>query len=76
MIQLNQDIQQCDLMLKLFLFLKIFFHINDCSISLLENSIIPKQTKILKNAFKRTNGNRDCEPFTLIIKTPETPFFA
>ncbi|CAF2615896.1 unnamed protein product [Rotaria sp. Silwood2] len=40
------------------------------------NSPIPKQTKIFKNAFKRTNGNRDCELFTLIIKIPETPFFA
>jgi hypothetical protein len=41
----------------------IAFEVNDTS--------QPKQTKILKNAFKRSNGNLDCEPFTLNRKTQE-----
>ena len=32
-------------------------------------SPLPKQTKIWKNAFKRSKWNRDCDPFTLIRKT-------
>ncbi len=36
--------------------------------------VFPKQTKILKNAFKRTNGNRDCRPLTLIKKAHENAF--
>ena len=35
---------------------------------------VPSQTKISKNAFKRTNGNRDCEPLTLVKKTHENAF--
>ncbi len=34
----------------------------------------PKQTKILKNAFKRTNGNRNYRSLTLIKKTHENAF--
>ena len=35
---------------------------------------LPKQTRISKNAFPRTKEDRDCGPFTLINKTPETRF--
>jgi hypothetical protein len=35
---------------------------------------IPKQTKNWKNAFKRTNGNRDYESLTFIRKTLENAF--
>jgi len=35
---------------------------------------IPKQTKIWKNVFKRTNENRDCESLTFIKKTLENAF--
>ena len=38
--------------------------------------ILPEQTKIFKNAFKRTIWNHDCEPNTLTNKTPRTPFLA
>jgi hypothetical protein len=34
----------------------------------------PKQTNFWKNAFKRSNENRDCESLTLIKKTQETRF--
>ena len=34
----------------------------------------PKQTKILKNAFKRTIGNRDCDLFTVTKKAFENSF--
>jgi hypothetical protein len=37
---------------------------------------LPRQTKIWENAFKRTVGNRDCGPKTLINKTSRTPFLA
>ena len=37
--------------------------------------LIPKQTNIWKNVFKRSIGNADCESLTLINKTQETRFF-
>ena len=37
---------------------------------------LPNQTKILKNALKRTIGNRECGPFTLIKKMLENAFIS
>ncbi|CAM4972774.1 unnamed protein product [Rotaria socialis] len=36
---------------------------------------LPEQTKIFKNTFKRTIGNRDYHPFTFMKKTQEVSFF-